>query len=50
MKNPRIAFEAMMRVKGHDNFTQTKNGGYVVPSLHTRWKYFLLGWEMRGLQ
>jgi hypothetical protein len=50
MNDPRKAFEAIMRTNGHTNFTQNKSGGYVVPSLHTRWKYFLLGWEMRGLQ
>ena len=41
-------FEAVMRSSGHKNFKKTPTGKYVVPSLQTRWKYFLLGWELRG--
>jgi hypothetical protein len=41
-------FEAVMRAAGHINFTKTHTGKYAVPSLQTRWKYFLLGWELRG--
>jgi hypothetical protein len=42
-------FEAMMRAKGHTDFSATK-GRYNIPALQTRWNYFLLGWEMRGVQ
>jgi hypothetical protein len=40
-------FEAIMRVKGHTDFTMSETGKYVIPSLQTRWNYFQLGWEMR---
>lgn len=46
----REVFEALMRGNGYENFDRNENGQYVVASLHTRWKYFLLGWEMRGVQ
>lgn len=49
MENARKVFEAIMKTNGHTNFTK-KNSRYVVPAMQTRWKYFLLGWEMRGLQ
>jgi hypothetical protein len=42
-------FEAMMRAKGHTDFSGTK-GRYNNLALQTRWNYFLLGWEMRGVQ
>ena len=38
-------FEALMRTKGHSDFTQ-KNGRYTNLGLQTRWNYFQLGWEM----
>jgi len=41
-------FEAMMRAKGHTDFSTTK-GRYNIPALQTRWNYFLMGWEMRGV-
>ena len=42
-------FEAMMRAKGYTDFSQVK-GKYTHPSVVMRWNYFLLGWEMRGVQ
>jgi hypothetical protein len=42
-------FEAIMRAKGYTDFNETK-GRYNVPAMQTRWNYFLLGWEMRGVQ
>ena len=42
-------FEAMMRAKGYTDFSQSK-GKYTNPSVVMRWNYFLLGWEMRGVQ
>jgi hypothetical protein len=42
-------FEAMMRAKGYTDFSQVK-GKYTNPSVVMRWNYFLLGWEMRGVQ
>lgn len=49
MSKAQQVFEAMMRAKGYTDFTATK-GRYSVPALQTRWNYFLLGWEMRGVQ
>jgi len=39
-------FEAIMRTKGHTDFTKAK-GRYKNSNLHVRWSYFQLGWEMR---
>ena len=47
MTNCQKVFEAMMRVKGHTNFSQNTTGKYNNPSLQTRWVYFQMGWEMR---
>ena len=44
--NCRRIFEAIMRTKGHTNFTITETGRYTVPSLQTRWTYFEMGWEL----
>lgn len=48
MNNAQAVFEAYMRTKGQTDFTMYK-GKYVVPSIQTRWIYFQVGWEMRGL-
>jgi len=45
----REVFEALMRTKGHADFSRTHTGRYAIPSLQTRWSYFQLGWEMRGV-
>lgn len=52
MKNPHEVFEAVMRANGYaeDELHRNDKGTYANPSVQTRWKYFLLGWEMRGLQ
>lgn len=39
-------FEAIMRTKGHTDFTMV-NGKYTNTNLVVRWNYFQLGWEMR---
>ena len=49
MSKAQQVFEAMMRAKGHTDFSGTK-GRYNSPAIQTRWNYFLLGWEMRGVQ
>jgi hypothetical protein len=49
MSKAQQVFEAMMRAKGYTDFSETK-GRYNVLALQTRWNYFLLGWEMRGVQ
>ena len=45
----REVFEALMRTKGQTDFSRTHTGRYVAPNLQTRWSYFQLGWEMRGV-
>jgi hypothetical protein len=42
-------FEAVMSSNGYTDFSKSETGRYVVPALQTRWKYFLLGWELRGV-
>jgi hypothetical protein len=49
MTKAQQVFEAMMRSKGHTDLSKTKDR-YNVPALQTRWNYFLMGWEMRGVQ
>lgn len=46
----REVFEALMRGNGYDNLDRNESGHYVVAGLNVRWKFFLLGWEMRGVQ
>jgi hypothetical protein len=48
MTQAQKTFEAIMVTNGHNDFTKTKNGRYAVSTLQTRWRYFLLGWELRG--
>lgn len=47
MSNQRKVFEAIMRTKGHEDFSMSPTGKYLVSNLQVRWSYFLLGWEMR---
>jgi hypothetical protein len=49
MTQAQKVFEAMMRAKGYTDFSAVKNR-YASPAIQTRWNYFLLGWEMRGVQ
>ena len=49
MTQAQKVFEAMMRAKGYTDFSATK-GRYTSGGIQTRWNYFLLGWEMRGVQ
>lgn len=46
--NPRTLFEALMRANGYEDFSLNPHGRYNNNSIQTRWKYFLLGWEMRA--
>jgi hypothetical protein len=48
MSKAQTVFEAIMRTKGHTDFTQEK-GRYASLNLQTRWNYFQMGWEMRGV-
>lgn len=46
----REVFEAIMQSKGHTDFSKRQTGVYSNPSLQTRWVYFQLGWNMRGVE
>jgi hypothetical protein len=45
MTKAQKVFEAIMRTKGHTDFTQ-HNGRYTAANIQTRWNYFQMGWEM----
>jgi hypothetical protein len=47
MTHAQKVFEAIMRTKGHTDFSKSETGKYYNASLAMRWPYFLLGWEMR---
>ena len=47
MINAQQMFEAVMRGKGHEDFSKSRSGKYVSIYLQVRWPMFLLGWEMR---
>ena len=42
-------FEALMAAKGYTDFNKIKER-YTSPAIQTRWNYFVLGWQMRGVQ
>lgn len=47
---PQVIFETMMRANGYSEQDLKKSKErYVSNGVQTRWKYFLMGWEMRGL-
>lgn len=48
MKQAQSAFEALMRIDGHTDFTMQR-GKYANASLQIRWRWFQTGWELRGL-
>jgi hypothetical protein len=48
MSKAQTVFEAIMRSKGHTDLVQ-KDGRYNSISVQTRWNYFQMGWEMRGV-
>jgi hypothetical protein len=48
MTKAQEVFEAVMRGKGHDDFSKSSTGRYLNSGLQVRWPMFLLGWEMRG--
>ena len=49
MSKAQAMFEAIMRSKGFTDFAMSGTGKYTTPSMQTRWNYFQLGWEMRGV-
>lgn len=50
MEQARKVFETMMKANGYsEEFLIKKNDRYTNPVVQTRWKYFRMGWEMKGL-
>ena len=49
MNKAQQVFEAIMIAKGYTDFHQIKDR-YTNPSIQTRWNYFLMGWQLRGVQ
>ena len=51
MTEAQKVFEMLMKANGYSDKELTrKNQGYVSNTVQTRWKYFLLGWEMRAMK
>jgi hypothetical protein len=48
MTKAQEVFEAMMVAKGYTELEQTK-GRYISPTIQSRWNYFFMGWQMRGV-
>jgi hypothetical protein len=49
MTQAQKVFEAMMVAKGYTDFTMVSER-YRNAGLQTRWNYFILGWQLRGVQ
>jgi hypothetical protein len=50
MEIARQTFEILMLGNGFSDFEILPNGNYKNSGVQTRWRYFLLGWQMRGLK
>lgn len=48
MTEAQKAFEALMRVEGKSDLA-FRNGKYQSGTVQIRWRWFLTGWEMKGL-
>lgn len=50
MEQAMKVFETMMKANGYsEECLVKKENRYINPGVHTRWKYFRMGWEMKGL-
>jgi hypothetical protein len=49
MTKAQEVFEALMAARGYTDFNKIKER-YTSPAIQTRWNYFILGWQMRGVQ
>jgi hypothetical protein len=49
MSKAQTVFEALMRTKGHTDFSVNATGKYINTNLGVRWAYFQLGWEMKAV-
>jgi hypothetical protein len=47
MSKAQTVFEAIMKTKGHTDFSMNDTGKYNNTNLGVRWAYFQLGWAMR---
>jgi hypothetical protein len=53
MTQAQKVFEALMLAKGYTDLSKALNKTnfrYMNPSVQTRWNYFQLGWQLRGVQ
>jgi hypothetical protein len=48
MNEAQKTFEAFMRSNGKTDFTKNEKGRYADAAMQTRWRYFQMGWELRG--
>jgi hypothetical protein len=48
MTKAQQVFEAMMMARNQTNLEKVK-GRYVDTNVQTRWNYFFLGWQLRGV-
>jgi hypothetical protein len=48
MNEAQRTFEAYMRSNGKTDFKKNPKGKYVNTLLQVRWRYFQMGWELRG--
>jgi len=48
MNEAQRTFEAFMRSNGKTDFKETEKRRYMDSAMHTRWRYFQMGWELRG--
>lgn len=48
MSEAQKTFEAFMRSNGKKDFTKSDKGRYKDEAMQTRWRYFNMGWELRG--
>lgn len=48
MNEAQRVFEAYMRSNGRTEFKKSTKGKYLNTHLQVRWRYFQMGWELRG--
>lgn len=48
MSEAQRTFEAFMRSNNKTDFSKNEKGRYADAAMQTRWRYFQMGWELRG--
>jgi len=48
MSEAQKTFEAFMRSNNKTDFSKNEKGRYADAAMQTRWRYFQMGWELRG--